>query len=174
EAGMDLDPGTGGLLDEGADAPGLVAGEVMGHRPAGRPAQRVLGVDLLGRGVPLDRVESGLAVAMREALLEQPGGAGMVLARAGPEDAPRGFDALPGHPRVVGQPPARRDPQLLEDLAGRGEGELVRVVSEPASDLTHDPPVGPCLARGLGGLVVLDHPALRVRRDALVLGPEAP
>jgi len=84
---MDLDPGTGGLLDEGADTPGLVAGEVVGHRPAGRQAQRVLGVDLLGRGAPLDRVEPGLAVAMGEALLEQPGGAGMVLARAGPEDA---------------------------------------------------------------------------------------
>src|SRR6185295_19279306 len=95
-----------------------------------------------------------------------------ILRIARPEDTHLPFDFLVGDARIVGHAALAGDAQLLEDLARAAEREAARAAERPGQVLD-DPPVLPGFAGTVHGLVDLDHAALDLRHQALVLFLEA-
>src|SRR5262249_42491823 len=129
----------------------------LAEQRSGRERERILGVGVLDRRFVGGRMESGLAVREVEGSgssgdripgtrFEETRRAGMVLGRAGPEDAVLPLDALPGDAGIVGDAARGRQPQLVEDLARPGELEAV-LPSERSGDVLDDAPVLARIAR---------------------------
>ncbi len=131
---MDLDQRFRILIDERADAASLSAAEILANHAAGGQYDRELVIDLFGgRGVRGD-VKAGLAIGEVKAAiavgdrvggtgLEEARRAGMIGARARPEDPPLLGDFFIGDAGVIRDPPGRGAAQLLEDLARAGKGK---------------------------------------------------
>src|SRR5262249_12088602 len=146
---------------------------------SGGKREGILGVGVLDGRVVRSRVESRLAVGEVEGSgatgdwipgprLEETRRPGMVLGRAGPEDAALALDALAGDPGLVGDAAGRRPPELVEDLARSRELEAVRP-AERAGDVLDDAPVLPRVARARDRPVDLDDAPLGGGDRALVL-----
>src|SRR5262249_51084720 len=145
------------LVHERADPARLRPREVLSHDASRREEDRILRVGLLDRGTPLDRLEVGLAVRVAEATsFVETRRAVMVQRRARPEAPHPLVDLLPGDPEVVGHAAARRDAELVEDLARRAERELL-LRAEARGEVADDLPVLPGPRRRLDRLPVVDH-----------------
>src|SRR5690606_8936734 len=77
--------------------------------------------------------------------LEEPRSAGVILRRAGPENAHLSLDLLPNNAVVVTDPALARDSQLFEDFPWSGKFETV-IPAHGTGDVLDDLPVLPGLS----------------------------
>src|SRR5439155_10207086 len=113
----------------------------LGEDAAGREEEGVFRVRCLGGWRVADGMEAGTAAGGGEAAGEEAGRAGVVLGRAGPEDAVLGGDLLVGDAGVVGGSAGAGAAQLFEDGAGVGEGEVL-ALAEPVRKRAEQPDIG--------------------------------
>src|SRR4029079_3308146 len=167
---MDLDVRFGASLPQKTNASRLVPGKILIDHASTGQDQREFVIRNLVRRVVFNRMKLRLTVRMIEAIFKQTRCARMIFSWTGPEDAVVLFDLLPRYAVVIGVAAARRNAQLIEDLARRIEIEIL-TAAHAARDLLHDPPISASLARWIIGFVDLYDASLAVTRDAFVFTP---
>src|SRR5579884_2484379 len=114
---MYLHPGIGRLLLQKGHAPCLVARQVMiDHAPGGKDKGKLFVWLLGGRNIG-DGMETRLPIGEAETLLVKAWCAGMIFARAGPEDTILLINLLVGNAPVIGLRALCAEPEFVKDLA---------------------------------------------------------
>src|SRR5262252_3900637 len=137
---MNFDVRLGTLLNQKADASGLIARKVLIDNSSTRQDQRKFFIGNFVWWIEFDRVKLCLAVWMIEAIFEQTWGSRMIFSRTGPENSVVLFDLLPRHAIVIGIAPARCGSQLVENLPRRIKTEIF-FATHPVRNFLHNPPV---------------------------------
>src|SRR5579859_162488 len=116
-------------------------------------------------------MEARLAVGKPEPLFVEPGRAGVILSRAGPENAVLRFDLLIGDAEVVAFRAFGGDAYLLEDVALPFVGEVL-AFAEPPREVADNIPIQTRFVGWVYRFVVFDDTPFETGDGAFVFGPD--